>query len=145
MSEATKLAKPHGSERRTVTWFSLGHLRQFALIAALLIVMIAFTLSSEYFLTVSNLMNVVRQMSVTTIVAVGMTFVIISGGIDLSVGAIVAFSGVMAADVLARTGSPLAAVGGALGVGLLAGLANGLVTARFRIAGFITTLAAMQA
>ncbi|MHA6523391.1 ABC transporter permease [Tessaracoccus sp. G1721] len=125
--------------------FSVAHLRQFALIAALLVVMLAFTLTSEYFLTVSNLMNVVRQMAVTTIVAVGMTFVIISGGIDLSVGAIVAFSGVMAADVLSKTGSPALAVGAALGVGLLAGTVNGFVTARFRIAGFITTLAAMQA
>lgn len=123
----------------------LGNLRQFALIAALLLVMVAFTFASDHFLTVSNLMNVVRQMSVTTIVAVGMTFVIISSGIDLSVGATVAISGVLAADVLARTGSPLLAVITALAVGLAAGLVNGLVTAKFRIAGFITTLAAMQA
>ncbi|HOA26993.1 MAG TPA: ribose ABC transporter permease [Arachnia sp.] len=127
------------------TRLSFTNLRQFALIAALLLVAIGFTFASEHFLTVSNLMNVVRQMSVTTIVAVGMTFVIISGGIDLSVGAIVAFSGVMAADVLARTGSPLLAVGAALAIGLLAGTINGFVTAKFRIAGFITTLSAMQA
>ncbi|MFT3887945.1 MAG: ribose ABC transporter permease [Arachnia sp.] len=125
--------------------FTFSNLRQFALIAALLLVVIAFTFASEHFLTVNNLMNVVRQMSVTTIVAVGMTFVIISGGIDLSVGAIVAFSGVMAADTLAKTGSPLLAVAAALGIGLVAGLLNGFITAKFRIAGFITTLAAMQA
>lgn len=130
-----------GASRR----MTVGNLRQFALIVALIIVMMVFTLSTEYFLTTSNLMNVVRQMAVTTIVAVGMTFVIVSGGIDLSVGAIVAFSGVMAADVLASTGSPLLAVGAALGIGLLAGVVNGFITAKFRIAGFITTLAAMQA
>lgn len=132
---------PEVSTRRRL---SLGNLRQFGLIAALLVVMVAFAFASDHFLTVSNLMNVVRQMSVTAIVAVGMTFVIISGGIDLSVGAIVAFSGVIAADVLARTGSAPLAVVTALGVGLMAGLINGAVTAGFRIAGFITTLAAMQ-
>ena len=131
--------------RKLAGVLSLGNLRQFALIAALLLVMVAFTFASEHFLTVPNLMNVVRQMAVTAIVAVGMTFVIITGGIDLSVGAIVAFSGVMAADTLARTGSPLLAVAAAVGIGLAAGLVNGLVTAKFRIAGFITTLAAMQA
>ncbi|MFV0452418.1 MAG: ABC transporter permease [Propioniciclava sp.] len=124
---------------------NVNQLRQFALIAALLLVVIVFAFASEHFLTVSNLMNVVRQMAVTAIVAVGMTFVIITGGIDLSVGSIVAVSGVIAASVLAATGSPLLAVVAGLGVGLIAGTVNGFVTAKFRIAGFITTLAAMQA
>ncbi|MFV0429555.1 MAG: ABC transporter permease [Arachnia sp.] len=124
---------------------NMNQLRQFALIAALLVIMIAFAFASEHFLSVSNLMNVVRQMAVTAIVAVGMTFVIITGGIDLSVGSIVAVSGVMAASALAATGSPALAVLAGLGVGLVAGLLNGYVTAKFKIAGFITTLAAMQA
>lgn len=132
-------------EARRMPRLHMGHLRQFALIAALLAVMLIFTLLSPHFLSVSNLMNVVRQMSVTTIVAVGMTFVIISGGIDLSVGAIVAFSGVMAATVLASTSSPVLAVLTGIAIGTAAGLVNGFVTAKFKIAGFITTLAAMQA
>lgn len=136
-----------GSPSRTVrlAGIQVGHLRQYALVAALLVIVVAFSLSSEYFLTTSNLLNVVRQMSVTTIVAIGMTFVIITGGIDLSVGSTVAVSGVAAADVLARTGQPLLAMLAGIAVGLLIGSFNGLITAKFRIAGFITTLAMMQA
>lgn len=121
------------------------HLRQYGLILALIVIFVVFSFSSEFFLTSSNLMNVVRQMAVTAIVAVGMTFVVITGGIDLSVGSTVAVSGVMAADVLVRTGSPVMALLTGVAVGFLVGAFNGLVTAKFRIAGFITTLATMQA
>lgn len=136
---------PELQPRHGIAALGFDRLRQFGLLAALLALVIAFALGSEFFFTGSNLINVVRQMSITAIVAVGMTFVIISGGIDLSVGSIVAFGGVVATDALARTGSPLIAVIAGVVTGLVVGLFNGLVTAKGRIAGFITTLATMQA
>lgn len=116
-------------------------LRQYGLIVALLILVIAFSFANEYFFTASNLLNVARQVSVTAIVAVGMTFVIISGGIDLSVGSNLAFSGVVASGAFVSTGSaPLALLAG-IATGGIIGLVNGVITAKGRITGFIVTLA----
>ena len=98
---------------------------------------------SDVFFTVSNVMNVLRQVSIIAIIASGMTLVILIAGIDLSVGAVMAFSGAILAGAL-TAGWPLAlALLAALGVGLLFGLFNGFVTARFGVPSFIATLAIM--
>ena len=98
---------------------------------------------SDVFFTMSNVMNVLRQVSIIAIIASGMTLVILIAGIDLSVGAVMAFSGAILAGAL-TAGWPLAlALLAALGVGLLFGLINGLVTARFGVPSFIATLAIM--
>ena len=99
---------------------------------------------SPYFLTVTNLLNVLEQTSINAIVAVGMTYVIIGGGIDLSVGSILALAGVVLAESL-HGGWPLAmAIGAALGVGALVGAANGLGIAFGRLPPFIMTLGMMS-
>ncbi|UCH09036.1 MAG: ribose ABC transporter permease, partial [Fidelibacterota bacterium] len=96
------------------------------------------------FLTVSNLLNVVQQTSINAIIAVGMTFVIISAGIDLSVGSIVAFSGVVLASVLqTAVPVPLALVAG-LAVGTLFGLTNGVLITYGKLPPFISTLGMMS-
>jgi len=98
---------------------------------------------SDVFFTMSNVMNVLRQVSIIAIIASGMTLVILIAGIDLSVGAVMAFSGAILSGAL-TAGWPLAlALLAALGVGLLFGLINGLVTARFGVPSFIATLAIM--
>jgi ribose transport system permease protein len=98
---------------------------------------------SEVFFTMSNVMNVLRQVSIIAIIASGMTLVILIAGIDLSVGAVMAFSGAILAGAL-TAGWPLAlALLAALGVGLLFGLFNGFITARFGVPSFIATLAIM--
>ena len=124
---------------------SLDRLRQYGLIFALLVLVVAFAMSSEYFFTASNFLNIARQVSVTAIVAVGMTFVIISGGIDLSVGSTLAFSGVVAAMAFSASGSPALALLAGIATGAGIGLLNGVVTAKGRITGFIVTLAMMGA
>jgi ribose transport system permease protein len=92
------------------------------------------------FLTAKNLLNVLRQISITGIVAVGMTFVIVTAGIDISVGAIVALGGVVAVYCLnAGLGVFLAILVGLL-AGTLIGLLNGLVIAYGRVSPFVTTL-----
>lgn len=99
---------------------------------------------TPHFLTVSNLLNVAEQAAIIAIVAVGMTFVIITGGIDLSVGSVLAFAGVVMASVLhADVPVPLA-LGAALGTGLFCGLLNGLLITVGRLPPFIATLGMMS-
>jgi ribose transport system permease protein len=124
--------------------------RHGALIALALLVLIS-ALLSPHFLQPQNLLNILRQVSYTGLIALGMTFVIIAGGIDLSVGSLAAFSGalgVLAMNALGAAGhgdgiGVLAAVGTALAVGTLGGLANGLIITKGRIAPFIVTLGTM--
>ena len=94
--------------------------RQFGTVIGLLVLCAVLWALTPHFLTVSNLLNIAQQTSINAIVAVGMTFVIISGGIDLSVGSIVALSGV--ALGVAAAGRPAAAgrASGALAVGMAA-------------------------
>lgn len=92
----------------------------------------------ETFLTPVNLMNIMRQNSMLAIVALGMTVTILSGGIDLSVGALVALGGVVAAMV-APQGSLIAIVGGIASTALL-GVVNGLLVSRARLQPFVVTL-----
>ena len=94
---------------------------------------------SPHFLTVSNLLNVLEQTSINAIVAVGMTFVIISGGIDLSVGSVLALAGVVLASALAAGAPVSVAILVALGVGSLCGIVNGLLVSAGRLPPFIVT------
>ncbi|HUG52404.1 MAG TPA: ribose ABC transporter permease [Vicinamibacteria bacterium] len=99
---------------------------------------------SPHFLSVSNLLNVAEQTSINAVIAVGMTFVILSGGIDLSVGSVLALAGVVLASVL-REGAPIpVAVAAAVAVGGACGLLNGLLITRGRLPAFIATLGMMS-
>ena len=118
--------------------------RQFGTLAGLLGLCLVLWILTPHFLTVSNLLNVAQQTSINSIIAVGLTFVIISGGIDLSVGSLVAFSGVVLASLLQR-GLPFPiALTGSLGVGLAAGLVNGMLITLGRLPPFIATLGMMS-
>jgi ribose transport system permease protein len=99
---------------------------------------------TPHFLTISNLLNVAEQATIIAIIAVGMTFVIITGGIDLSVGSVLAFSGVVMASVLQHeVPLPLTLLIG-LGVGLFCGLVNGILITAGRLPPFIATLGMMS-
>lgn len=110
--------------------------------ALLLLVAIASIVYPE-FRTLRNFSNVLRQMSMVGLSAIGMTFVIISGGIDLSIGATIALSGIIAAHLSAVSVS--LAVLAPLLAGLCVGLLNAFVVARLRIVPFIATLAVQMA
>jgi ribose/xylose/arabinose/galactoside ABC-type transport system permease subunit len=118
------------------------------LIGALVLICIALSIALPEFLTTSTLTSIMVQVSVVGIAAVGGTFVIITSGIDLSVGSLVALTGMVAA--VAMAGSPAGAVGIgiaglviALAVGALVGAINGLAIAWLRLVPFIVTLAMM--
>ena len=120
---------------------------EFGIIIALFIEIILFSSLSPFFFTTDNLLNVTLQTSITAIIAAGMTFVILTAGIDLSVGAMVAFSGVIATSLLKldlpfSISLPLAIVIG-IGVGAASGAFAGLFVTRFNITPFIVTLALM--
>jgi ribose transport system permease protein len=112
-------------------------------LVALIIACIVGAARYEAFLTIENISNVIRQNSMLGIVALGMTFVILSGGIDLSVGALLAVSGVVAA-MMAGRGS-LVAIFAALAVTTALGVVNGLLITKARIQPFIVTLAMLIA
>ncbi len=125
----------------------------FAPLLALAVLFAISALASPYFLQPQNLLNILRQVSYSGIIALGMTFVIIAGGIDLSVGSMLALVGAVAISVLnlavehAWPGGQLGAIAlawaAALGVGALFGLANGLAVTKAGIAPFIVTLGTM--
>lgn len=112
----------------------------FVLAFVVLVVVAAFT--SDAFLTESNVTNLLRQMVSTGLLALGMLVVILTGGIDLSVGSIVALTGIMAAGLSAHM-SVAAAMTLAVIVGMACGSANGILVARFRLAPFVVTLGAL--
>lgn len=101
-------------------------------------------LASDAFFTASNLMNVLRQNAFTAILAAGMTFVILTAGIDLSVGSVVGLAGVLCADVMVRGHGIAAGVLAGVLTGLAVGVVNGLVVTKIRIPSFIVTLATMM-
>ena len=100
--------------------------------------------ATPHFLTVSNLLNVLEQTSINATVAAGMTFVIISGGIDLSVGSVLALAGIVLALAL-ETGVPVpAAIALSLAIGAACGGVNGLLVTFGRLPPFIATLGMMS-
>jgi ribose transport system permease protein len=118
-------------------------LKKFLPYASLAALFIFLSLASPYFATAGNLSSVVRQTSVITLMAMGMTVVIASGGIDLSVGSMVGLTGVCGALMIAAHYSIGAAVLGAILAGMLCGVINGAAIALLRIPAFIATLGAL--
>jgi ribose transport system permease protein len=122
-------------------------LRDYGIAIALAAEVVLFSQLSAYFFTAENILNITLQISIIAIIAVGMTFVILTGGIDLSVGAVVAFTGIITTSVLKSHGSLPLLFPIAIAVGLLVGTASGgiagLFITRFNITPFIVTLALM--
>ena len=118
--------------------------RQLGTFAGLLTLCAILSAATPHFLTVSNLLNVLEQTALNAVVAVGMTFVIISGGIDLSVGSVLAFAGIVLALAL-ESGMPAPlAITIALVMGSACGLLNGLLITVGRLPPFIATLGMMS-
>ena len=131
-----------------------GYAQRYGILIAFIVCCIFLSFASEYFLTTRNILNVLRQTSINGILAIGMTFVILTRGIDLSVGSLVALTGVVSAS-LATTSSTAMVAGGpypvifALSAGVLVGAAcgafSGLAVARFNVPAFVATLGMLSA
>ncbi len=118
--------------------------RQLGTLAGLLTLCVVLWAATPHFLTVSNLLNVLEQTALNAVVAVGMTFVIISGGIDLSVGSVLALAGICLALALEAAVPAPVAIAMALAVGGACGLVNGLLITLGRLPPFIATLGMMS-
>jgi len=112
-------------------------------VIGLVIFAIIISFMNPRFLTLPNILNILRQTSINAVIAAGMTFVILTGGIDLSVGAILAFTGAVCASLLASDMNILFAVLITLGIGAASGLFSGVVISKGKIQPFIATLATM--
>lgn len=115
-------------------------LQRLGLLFSFLLLALALSLLSDRFLRPANLVNVLRQATINGVVSVGMTLVILTGGIDLSVGSVLALSAVIGADLMKQGVAVPLAVGVALGIGAGLGAINGLIITRGRIPPFIATL-----
>ena len=119
-------------------------LKTYGMIIAFILVCAVLALLSPVFLTMNNVLNVIRQSSIIGIMAVGVTFVILSGGIDLSVGSVMAVSGMIAAGSMQNGAGMGVAILIALAVGIAAGLVNGLLVTAAGITPFVVTLGMMS-
>ena len=122
---------------------SNGDLARLGVLFALAALIVFGAVRYDNFLSQYNILSFLRYNSMFALIALGMAFVIMTGGIDLSVGGVAAMSSVVAA--MLSTHSWWAGLAGGLGAGLAAGLLNGLVITRMRIQPFIATLASMLA
>lgn len=112
-------------------------------LAGLFAIVLVVSIMEPDFLTLNNLFNILRQVSINALIAFGMTFVILTGGIDLSVGSILALSSAFVAGLMTDGTSALIAVLAGLIVGAVMGALNGMVISLGKVAPFIATLATM--
>jgi putative xylitol transport system permease protein len=139
-------------------WFSSDRRRlliqEYGIFLAFLLLVVVLSFSNEFFLTGGNISNVLLQTSINGVLAIGMTFVILTRGIDLSVGSVVALAGIVSASF--STTSATAAIAGApypvaigLAVGILVGVAcgaiSGAIVSRFSVPAFVATLGMLSA
>ncbi|KDM90027.1 ribose ABC transporter permease [Photobacterium galatheae] len=131
------------TEAREKKWFSKAWLiEQKSLIALLLLIAVVSFLNPNFF-TADNILNILRQTSVNAIIAVGMTLVILTAGIDLSVGSVLALCGAFAASLIAIEVPVLIAVPTALLAGAALGAVSGIIIAKGKVQAFIATLVTM--
>jgi len=130
-------------ERRNPAWGMFDLLVRYNFIAIFFLVVGIATALSDNFLTTVNISNLFQQAAVVGGAAVGMTFVILTANIDLSVGSTVALSGMVVAVLLRRDFDPVAAVAATLAIGAFAGATMGAITAFAKVPSFIITLAGL--
>jgi len=117
-------------------------LEQKSLIALLVLIAVVSSMSSNFF-SLNNIFNILQQTSVNAIMAVGMTLVILTAGIDLSVGSLLALTGAVAASVVGLEVNVMVAVAASLGLGAAIGAVTGVIVAKGRVQAFIATLVMM--
>lgn len=126
---------------KTVQWTSIWS--KFASLLALILLIVVVTILNPAFLEPANLMNLLRQISINGLIAFGMTFVILTGGIDLSVGSTLALTSALAAGMMVAGVDPILTIFIAVLIGAILGAINGLFIAKGKMAPFIVTLATM--
>ncbi len=148
-----------GQQGRTAQFDAIGFAAQYAAPIFLLVLVLVFTLLEPRFINTLNLLNIMRQVSISGLIAIGMTFVILTAGIDLSVGSLLAFAGLVSAFVAkgglddrfaigdsVETANPVIfSVLAAIAVGMAGGAIQGLAITRLRVPPFVVTLGGLTA
>lgn len=116
---------------------------RFRPLLGLLFLVVVISIISPRFLTLNNLLNILRQTSINAIIAAGMTFVIITGGIDLSVGSILAICGAVAAFMISSGFDPFITIATVMMLGATLGMFAGIIITKGKVQPFIATLVAM--
>ena len=129
---------------RATRWMYLL-LREAGIGVALVLICVIFAVIAPRFASYANFTNILTQISINTVISVGMTFVILLGGIDLSVGSVLALSTIVAGMTISHKALPVGAaiplaVTASMAVGALCGLFNGFISTRWRIHSFVVTL-----
>jgi ribose transport system permease protein len=143
-------AEEHAAPRQSRAWRIVRALvqgdRPYMLYIAFAILLVVFSFASPWFLSIDNFLNIGRQTALVSIIAIGMTFVIIARQIDLSVGSSLALSGMAAALAMSHVGDSwiVGAIAG-IGTGAIVGAINGFVTTRLNIPSFLVTLGSLSA
>ena len=114
--------------------------KRWGIIATLFAISLFFGLTSPWYFTLYNFLNILNHTTITLILAMGMVFVLASAGIDLSIGSTLGFTGVATALILKAGTHPLVAVFCGIGIGAAIGAVNGIVIAKFRLQPFIVSL-----
>jgi inositol transport system permease protein len=148
MSAITESQQPNANERRQIPWIVI--LEKFGVLLFLVVLIVFFQLQNERFLSLRNVLNILSDVSIYGILSVGMTFVILTAGIDLSIGSLLAFSS-MCGAVAVKSWPPVSAAGIswlvalaiALMVGSAAGYLHGQAMTKLRVPAFIVTLGGM--
>jgi ribose transport system permease protein len=120
-----------------------GWFADLAMLPALILLILVLSVLTDGLLTSSNLINVLSQSAVVGIAAIGATFVILTGGIDLSTGSVIGASGVAGAWIITSTGNLAAGIAAGLVTGTVIGLVVGVIVARLNVVPFAVTLAAL--
>lgn len=131
------------TQSRNALSFGKKVISKYGIYVAFLILLVAMSIASPIFFTTANFINIIRQVAVKGILAVGMTFILLTGGIDLGVGSVLALTGVVATSLATlSSGLPLwVSLLGGIGVGIACGAFNGFLIAKLRIPAFVVTLA----
>lgn len=138
---SVELKSPAGSSLKRKSFFErIIHAREFGVFSALILIILLMSFASPYFLQFQNIFNILRNMSTVGIMAIGVTMIIITGGIDLSVGSLLGVSGMFAARLMYGGIHPFFAFLGGLLMGTLLGGVNGLIITRVKVNPFIATL-----
>ncbi len=121
--------------------------RRYGIVAVLIVLCMVLSFANQYFLTLGNIADILRQTSINGILAIGMTYVVLTAGIDLSVGSTLALAGIVSASLVtgAHALSPVLGLFAGLLVGAAVGAINGLLVARLSIPPFVATLGMLSA
>jgi ribose/xylose/arabinose/galactoside ABC-type transport system permease subunit len=143
---ADQQSAPHQGRARRIAQLLLQGDRPYMLYIAFAILLVVFSFASPWFLSIDNFLNIGRQTALVSIIAIGMTFVIIARQIDLSVGSSLALSGMAAALAMSHIADSwiVGAIAG-IGTGAIVGAINGFVTTRLNIPSFLVTLGSLSA